>query len=87
MLTNLFFISSCAIFIGIMYGLLFYFGKKHLLSPDKKLWDILFTALRLVILFALFYIMSAFIASNSILLIILFVSSYLSTVAVLTYNS
>jgi len=72
---------------GIIYGALFHLGKKYMLKYHRPVLDIIFTLMRFTLLFAFFYSMSRFIDSNSILLIILFVSSYLGTVAVLTYKS
>jgi hypothetical protein len=87
MLNNLIFVSTYVIIAGILYGALFHFGKQYLLTHQKPLLDVLFTLLRIGIIAFLFYYLYGFIAANSILMLILFVSSYLSTVAILNYNT
>ena len=87
MYNNFIILAVGTISVGILYGILFHLGKKHLLSQNKPYLDLLFTLARFILLFFVIYYMFYFIAPNSILMTILFVSSYLSTVAVLTYNS
>ncbi|MCX5924417.1 MAG: hypothetical protein NTZ68_03275 [Candidatus Dependentiae bacterium] len=86
MISNMFFISIVTILSGIMYGSLFYVGKKYSLAHSKPAYDFIFTLLRFSLLILFFYTISTFVASNSILLTILFVSSYLCSVGILAYK-
>ena len=78
---------SLSIACGIVYGLIFYFGKMHLLVNGNTLHDFLFNMMRFFLLLLFFYAIFAFVASNSILMALLFVSSYLSTVGIIAYKS
>ena len=78
--------SLATIIIGIFYGLFFYWGKKYLLIHRRPVLDIIFFILRILLLMLFLYKISTFVGSSSILLIVLFVSSYLGTVSVLTYK-
>lgn len=78
---------SLSIVCGIVYGLIFYFGKMHLLVNGNALHDFLFNMMRFFLLLLFFYAIFAFVASNSILMALLFVSSYLSTVGIIAYKS
>lgn len=84
---NLFFTSLIAICIGIVYGSILYFQKMYSLQNNNPITDIIFTFMRYGVLLSILYGIIIFVEHNSILLIILFVSSYLSTVAVLVYKA
>jgi hypothetical protein len=87
MYTTIIFTSILIFFLGIIYGFLFHAGKKHLLYFPNPFLGILFTLARFLFLICLSFYIIKFIDYNPILLITLFVSSYLSTVAVLTYKA
>ena len=76
-----------AIVAGIFYGIMLYAGKIYALRYNKPWIDIVFGIIRYAGLFAILYSMATILQQNSILLIILFVSSYLSTVAILVLTS
>lgn len=84
---TIFITSFIIIALGIVYGVMFHKGKQYLFNKKQPMVDYLFTIVRILLLFVILYSMSEFIQADSILLSILFVSSYLCTLAVLTYNS
>jgi len=86
MIPPLFLNSFLTILSGITYGIIMYSGKIYLLKQNNPMRDFLFTALRFSLIFLFFYVIFKFVASNSILLSILFVSSYLSTIGIIAYN-
>jgi len=86
MISNVFFMSVAAILSGMVYGALLYVGKKYVLTYNKPTYDFIFSLLRFSLLILFFYTISTFVASNSILLTILFVSSYLCSVGILAYK-
>lgn len=82
------FISILSIlFLGILYAALFITGKKYLLTNHNIFLDLLFNGLRFLLLICVFFYIIKFIEINPILLITLFVSSYLSTIAIVTYKN
>lgn len=87
MSANIVITSILIFFLGIIYGFLFYIGKKNLLLNPNVISSFLFTIGRFLFLICLFLYIIKFISYNPILLVALFVSSYLSTVTLLTYKS
>lgn len=81
------FYTLLIIFLGVLYGVLFHTGKKYLLQKQSLTLELLFTGVRISILIAIFFYIIKFIEINPILLLTLFVSSYLSTIAILTYKN
>ncbi len=86
MISNNILISMATIVSGIVYGALLFVGKKYMLLHSKPIYDFFFTLLRFSLLILFFYSIATFVVSSPILLSILFVSSYLSTVGILTYK-
>ncbi len=87
MYTNIIITSTLIFFLGIIYGFLFHAGKKYLLYLPNPFLSFLFTVARFLFLICFSFYIIKFIDYNPILLITLFVSSYLSTIAVLTYKT
>lgn len=87
MSANIIITSILIFFLGIIYGFLFHKGKKHLLNSHNFLLSFLFTIGRFLFLICFSLYIIKFVDYNPILLITLFVSSYLSTVTVLTYKA
>ncbi len=87
MILPLFYSALLTILCGIAYGFILYSGKMYLLTHNNPIHDFMFTLLRFSLLILLFYSILTFVTSNSILLTILFVSSYLSTVGIIAYKS
>lgn len=77
-------IIATTLLAGCISGILLYFGKRCSLLYHKTSWDIALTIIRFVILLTFLYTVLQFHTSNSILLIILFVVSYIGTVLMLT---
>lgn len=76
-----------SVFAGICYACLLYTSKIYTLQTHRPILDIIFGVLRFVmLLFTLYHIVTN-VEQNSILLLILFVSSYLSTIGILVYTS
>jgi hypothetical protein len=73
-------------FAGIAYGFLLYFSKVYGILSHKPIHDIALTIFRYALLLSILFYLATKVESNSILLIILFVSSYLSTLAILVYK-
>ena len=79
-------ISIFTIIVGILYGAFLVESKKHNFQNNKPIVDIILTLLRYFILIFIIFKIVTNISGNSILLLILFVSSYLSTVTLLIYK-
>ena len=86
MLVNILITSILIFFLGIIYGFLFLKGKKHLLYFPNPIVSFLFTAARFLFLISFCFYVIKFLDYNPILIITLFVSSYLSTITILTYK-
>lgn len=80
-------LSIFTILVGIAYGAFLYLSKKHSLKKNKPLHDFILTLMRYAALFFIIFHIITNLESNSILLLILFVSSYLSTVAILVAHN
>ena len=76
----------CTLIIGILYGYLLYTEKMYILNQDRPTLGIFLNTFRQITLLAILFYLINNLTSNSILLIILFVSSYLSTVGILAYK-
>ncbi len=76
----------CTFIIGILYGYLLYIEKMYILQQNKPKLGLLLTMLRYAALLSILFYLIHNLESNSILLIILFVSSYLSTIGILVYR-
>lgn len=79
-------ISFFTIIIGILYGLFLFETKQSNFLKHKPILDLFCTLLRYAILIFIIFKIVRNMPDNSILLLILFVSSYLSTVALLVYR-
>lgn len=74
-----------SILLGAVSALLLYSGKKLALLYKRPKLDLLFSLTRFTILIAFLYTILQFNSSNSILLLILFLLSYVGTVSILVY--
>lgn len=77
-------ITVIAVLTGFTSGILLYIGKQYSLMYKKSRLDILLSMLRYTILLTFLYAVLQFYRSDSILLIILFVVSYIGTVLTIT---
>ncbi len=87
MATNIILTSILIFFLGIIYAFLFYWGKKYLLYFPNAFLNFLFIIARFLFLICLCYYIIKFIDDYPILLITLFVSSYLSTMILVSYKA
>ena len=78
--------AIATILMGIIYGYTLYTGKMYTFYHQKPMLDLLLTVMRYIVLFGILFYLTLNMSGNSILLIILFVSSYLSTVGILVYK-
>lgn len=74
------------ILAGIFYALFFVESKKRSLINPQPIIDVFVTLLRLIVLIFIIFKIVQNCPSNSIHLLILFVSSYLSTIALLVFK-
>lgn len=79
-------ISILTVFFGIFYALFLFASKKRSLQKPQPIIDVILTLLRFALLIFIIFKIMTNISGNPILLMILFVSSYLSTITLLVYH-